>query len=87
MILQLKQVADVYEAEHGKEKPKYLSRRFIGSIITALSGLYLVQTGEKLEFDVNALSGSIEAGISAIIVLYGTIMGIAGQIYKKEKKK
>jgi len=83
MILQLKQVADVYEQEKGKDKPAWLTRRFFGVVITALSAIYFLNTGVELNIDAENLSSHIDAIVTGGSVIYGTVMSIYGQIDKK----
>lgn len=70
-------VSETYKAEQGKDRPFYLSRRFIGSVI-GLLGLFLhVQFGISIDEATKiSLIDNVEKLIPAGIIVYGSGMAI-----------
>lgn len=70
-------VSEVYKQEQGKDRPFYLSRRFIGSAI-GLLGIFLhVQFGITIEEATQvSLINNVEKLIPAGIIVYGSGMAI-----------
>ena len=82
-----KNVGEAYEAETGKPRPAYLSRRFVGAVIILIGGVLSVQLGVSIdETLLTDISNNIEKVVAAGILLYGTVMEIVG-IIKRERKK
>ena len=83
LILKFKNIAEVYKEETGQGKPFYLSRRFIGLVITAIFAIITIWTGVTID-DVLSLpiADNIVAITTAVIALYGVVLGIIGQIKK-----
>ena len=83
LILKFKNVAEVYKEETGQGKPFYMSRRFIGLVITVIFAVTTIWTGVTVD---DALSlpivDSIVAIVTAVITLYGIVLGIIGQVKK-----
>lgn len=97
-ILLFRQVADVYKAETGKDKPALLTRRFIHSIV-ASSGVVAAMYG--MDFQAGLLEGIeqhltnvldvgyqvyllIKSIIPSLVFIYGAIGVIIG-IFKRQK--
>jgi hypothetical protein len=81
LIMRLRDVNDIYQAEKQQGKPWYLSRRFVGSVVT-LVGLGLsVHYGVSLdEKSLQAIADNILSVITAGVTLYGLIMTIVGAV-------
>ena len=85
LILKGKQVADVYRDETGAGKPIYLSRRFVGTIVTLIGVLASMYFSVSLDENILAsLSDNVVSVISAGVTLYGVILGIIGVIKRKK---
>lgn len=85
LLLKLKDIAEVYKQETGENKPWYLSRTFVGSIIAFVFTCLTVFLG--IEFDqgqITFLTDNISTMITTGIALYGVIMSFIGQIFKKQ---
>lgn len=83
----LKNVNKAYQEEKGKNRPAYLSRRFIGAVILLGGAVLSLKFGIKIDETVlTQITDNLDKAISAGIVLYGLIMGIVG-IIKREKKE
>ena len=81
-ILLLKDVADVYKEEKGKDKSIFLSRRFIGVVIATGSAGYFLYTGNQVNFDIELMAKSITDIATAVGAIYGMVMLIVGQLDK-----
>jgi len=85
MVGLFQDVSESYKAETGKDRPAFLSRRFIGSMLLLTGGLSAILLGVSIDSDVlNTIADKIETIISAGIVIYGLVLGIVGQ--KKKAK-
>lgn len=85
LLMVLRDVSTVYQEEKGANRPWYLSRRFIGIVITFLGLCLTVFTGyEASEIHLSIMSDNIAAIVSAAISLYGIVMGIVGVVCKKK---
>src|SRR3990167_10626230 len=75
LILKFKNIAEVYKEETGQGKPFYLSRRFIGLVITAIFAIITIWTGVTID-DVLSLpiADNIVAITTAVIALYGVVL-------------
>lgn len=84
-ILKFRQVSTIYQEETGKDKPFYVSRRFIGAVITAIGAILSIYLGVKIDENLlSTLSDNVETLITAIVALYGLIMLIIGHIKRQE---
>ena len=99
-ILLLRQVADAYKNETGKDKSALLTRRFIGALVTSSGAIATLYTG--IDIDAGMIAG-IEEHLSKVadtgyqiyllfksivldlVFLYGALMVIVGY-FKREKK-
>jgi uncharacterized membrane protein YidH (DUF202 family) len=80
-----KNVSTAYKEETGKERPAYLSRRFIGAALALAGGIAAVQFGIKIDDNIIAsVTDNLDKLIAAGIALYGAIVLIIG-IFKKQK--
>lgn len=86
LVSMFQDVSDAYKSETGKERPAYLSRRFVGAVIILLGAAATLYFGVEIDKDIIAsLTENIEKMISAGIALYGTVLLIIG-LFKKNKK-
>jgi hypothetical protein len=84
LLLKLKEVSEIYEAETGKPRPALISRRFLGAV------LLLISAGLAKYFDITipenmieTIADNIDAIIVAAIGIYGGVMGVVGIVKKK----
>lgn len=83
-LFKLKDISEIYKEENSTEKPWYLSKRFIGAVLTFIfSALSLGLT----EADVAALTDQIILVSSAVPTIYGLIMLIKGIFDKIKRRK
>ena len=83
LILKFKNISAVYQEETGQGKPFYMSRRFIGLVITVIFAIVTIWTGVTIDDAVSLqIADNIVAVITAIITLYGVVLGIIGQVKK-----
>lgn len=81
-----KDVGKAWVEDTGTERPKYLSRRFIGSVLALGAGFAAVHCGIKIDADSLATIGdSIEKIITAGIALQGVALTIWGIIDRKKE--
>ncbi len=84
-ILKFKDITDTYKEETGSDKPWYLSRRFIGTIIAIIAGVLFASQGIVIsETQIQLIVDGFITIIPALVSLYGIIMGVVGQIKKKK---
>lgn len=77
LLMAWQDVSTVYKEEKGKDRPFYLSRRFIGSALGLLGVFLHVQFGITLEEATQgSLVDNVEKLIPAGIVVYGSGMAI-----------
>ncbi len=85
LVAGMQDVSAAYKSETGKERPAYLSRRLVGSVMAVAAGFMAVQYGVEVKEDtVKILTDNIEALIPAAISLYGIAVGIVGIIKRKK---
>ena len=85
LILRFKNISKVYQEETGQGKPFYISRRFIGLIITAVFAVITIWTGVTIDEVLSLqVADHVVAVITAVIALYGIILGIIGH-FKRTK--
>lgn len=85
LVSLMQNVSDTYKEGTGKDRPAYLSRRFIGALIVAVGAFLSIQSG--MTIDQNILDQIIENTdrlISAGIALYGLIVVIVGVVKRKK---
>lgn len=86
LILKGKQVAEVYREETGTGKPIYLSRRFVGTVITLIGAGASMYFGVSLDENIlSSLTDNMVSIISAGVALYGAILGIIGIVKRKKQ--
>lgn len=84
-ILKFKDIADTYKEENGSDKPWYLSRRFIGTVIAIIAGVLFASQGIVIsETQIQIIIDGFITIIPVLVSLYGIIMGVVGQIKKKK---
>lgn len=82
----LKNAQDAYREDTGKDKPWYLSRRFIGALLALPCAVATIQLGITIDNDaVKTLVDNIPTLISGSIAVYGVVMHIVGQFDKAKK--
>lgn len=85
LILKFKNVSEVYKEETGDGKPFYLSRRFIGLLITIIFAIVTVKTGITVDEALSAqIAEHVVSIITALVALYGIVLGIIGH-FKRTK--
>lgn len=84
ILLTFRQVAEAYEAEKGKEKPFYLTRRFIGALVLVGTTAVTQFLGVELEFDRENLLNNIELITASGSAIYGTVLAIVGQLRRRK---
>ena len=83
LILRFKNISEVYQEETGQGKPFYMSRRFIGLVITVIFAIITIWTGVTIDDAMSLqIADNIIAIVTAIITLYGIVLGIIGQVKK-----
>jgi len=76
-----------YKEHTGKDKPAWLSRRFIGAVVILIGAGLSIHFGVKIDSEIlSTVTDSADKIIAAGIILYGAIMEIVG-IVKRERKK
>lgn len=81
-----KNVQKSYKEETGKDRPAYLSRRFIGAVIIVGGAVLSLELGVKIDESLlTDITNSIEKIVAAGIVLYGLVMEIVGIVKRKKK--
>lgn len=79
-----KNVSQAYKEETGKDRPAFLSRRFIGAALALAGGYAAIQFG--IQIDENILSNitdSLDKLIAAGIAIYGAVIFIIGLFKRK----
>ena len=88
LILQFKQVATAYEAEKGKEKPFYLTRRFIGAVIASVGAVAAYFGGVTISPEImDEITANLETVLATGVTLYGLIMAVVGLLTKKKQEE
>lgn len=98
MIAQFKDIARIYQEEKGRGKPWWLSRRFIGALITCLSTIfiYLENYFSNSDYSIAGTQGIVgddsiwtevskPAIYSIASAIYGLSMALSGTINRGEK--
>lgn len=81
-----KNLQSTYKEETGKDRPAYLSRRFLGAVIMLGGAVLSLEFGVKIDETLFASIGdSLEKIIAAGIVLYGAVMEVVGIVKRKKK--
>lgn len=85
LILRGKSIAEAYKEEAGQGKPIYLSRRFMGLVLAFIGAIVSMYFGVTLDANIlSTMSDSVVTVISAVVTLYGVILGIIGIIKRKQ---
>lgn len=83
-----KNVQGAYKEETGKDRPAYLSRRFIGAVVILGGAVLSLEAGVKIEEALLIdISNSIEKIVAAALVLYGLIMEVVGIVKRQRVEK
>ena len=83
LILKFKNISEVYQEETGQGKPFYMSRRFIGLVITVIFAIVTIWTGVTVDDAISLqIADNIVAVITAVFTLYGVGLGVIGQVKK-----
>lgn len=86
-LLKFKDVSEAYKTEQGKDKPFYLSGRFIGAVVMFLAAVIGVAIGFTLDQDIlDQITKNLENLAVAAAALYGLARAIKGQ-YDASKRK
>jgi len=81
-------VADAYEEHTGKDRPAYLSRRFIGALIILIGAGLSLHFGVKIDEGIlTNITEGLDRIVCACIVLYGAVMEVIGIVKRKKKGK
>ena len=71
--------------ESGKDRPFWLSRRFVGSVLTLIAGFAAIQFGVKLDAEtITHLTDNITQLATTIMTLWGLVVTVIGYV-KKQK--
>lgn len=97
LVLRGKDARKVYQEELGKDRPVWLSRRFVGTVITLIGGVlgwkFGVSTDQIMDFALksdsfldaaNRAYDVIKADWPVIVSFYGSVIGIIGVIRRKK---
>ena len=72
--------------ESGKERPFWLSRRFIGSALTLIAGFCAIQFGVKLDAEtLTKLTDNITQLATVVMTLWGLVVTVIGY-FKRNKE-
>ena len=72
--------------ESGKDRPFWLSRRFVGSVLTLIAGFAAIQFGVKLDAETIAhLTDNITQLATTIMTLWGLVVTVIGY-FKRNKE-
>ena len=86
LLMQFRDISRIYIEERGKEKPFWLSRRFIGAVITACGAAATVYFGVTISTEIlTEITSTVETILSAAVTLYGLTLTVVGLI-KRHKK-
>ncbi len=84
IIFGFKDVSDTYKAETGENRPWYLSRTFIYSLLCFLGTIATIATGITFdEEQIKAIADNTPSLITAIIAIVGAIMSFIAQAKSK----
>ena len=76
-----------YKEHTGRDRPAYLSRRFVGAVVLLVGTALSIYVGVEIDKEfLNMVADNIEKVVAAGIILYGAVMEIVG-IVKRERKK
>lgn len=85
LILRFRNVSEVYQEETGQGKPFYMSRRFVGLVIAAVFAIVTLRTGITIDESLSLqMADNVVSLITAVIALYGFVLGIIGH-FKRTK--
>ena len=97
LVLRGKDASKIYKEEKGKDRPVWLSRRFVGTVITLIGGVLgwkfgistdqvmdFAQKSESLLDAANRAFDVIKADWPVIVSAYGSVIGIIGVIKRKK---
>lgn len=85
LLLRGKGIADIYREETGQGKPIYLSRRFVGAVVVVIFAALTTYTGISIDEGLSLqVADNTATIITAVITLYGIILGIVGH-FKRQK--
>lgn len=80
-----KDVSASYQESTGQDRPKYLSRRFVGSAIALIGGFLAIHFGVQIDKEsLMSVADSVEKIVAASMTLWGVVVGIIG-IFKRNK--
>jgi len=81
-------ISVAYKEETGKDRPAYLSRRFVGAIVALTGATLAVIFGVTLDANmIEEVTKNIETMVSAGITLYGIVLAVYGLLKKKKEVK
>ena len=84
ILFGFKDVSDTYKTETGENRPWYLSRTFIYSLLCFLGTIATIITGIAFdEEQIKAIADNTPSLITAIIAIVGAIMSFVAQIKSK----
>jgi hypothetical protein len=83
-LFQLKDISDIFKEENTAEKPWYLSKRFIGAVITFIFGAFSIGVSEG---DIAQLTDQILLVSGVVPSVYGLIMLVIGLFQKIRRMK
>jgi hypothetical protein len=84
LLLKLKEVSEAYEAETGKPRPAYISRRFLGTVLMVASVGLATFFGVTIpEGIADTMADNLDTIIVAATGIYGGIMAVVGIVKRK----
>src|SRR3990167_677880 len=73
--------------ESGKDRPFWLSRRFVGAVRTLIAGFCAIQFGVKLDAEtLTKLTDNITQLATVVMTLWGLVVTVIGY-FRREKNK
>lgn len=85
LVLKFKDISEAYQSATGKDRPAYLSRRFVGALLVLLGAIASIALGVQIDENVvMSVTNGLDTLIAGGITLYGAILAIIGQIKAKK---
>lgn len=85
ILFMFKDVSDTYKAETGENRPWYLSRTFIYSLLCFFGTIATIVTGITFdEAQIKAIADNLPTLITAVIAIVGAVMSFIAQAKRKQ---
>lgn len=80
-----KDCGKAYKGHTGKDRPAYLSRRFVGAVVLFAGTALSIYFGVKIDTEIlTNITDNLDKIIPPIIILYGAVMEIVGILKRKK---